>query len=127
MGIITLGMMQNVPGPGKKVELDPASIAALLAVYSAFGLLGFLPLRKSRRLYQELQDKVAKEGNYYCCACGTPKKKYYWVHFIFLPLLPWGLIALLFPLKKCQTCGRPYSTITRLPADLGAQASAGSG
>jgi hypothetical protein len=76
-----------------------------------FGLMAYAgrrALRTGRRLEAELKARVEKEGNYYCCSCGEPMKKYGTLHYLLCCLPPWGLIALFFKLKKCTRCGRPY-------------------
>jgi hypothetical protein len=38
-----------------------------------------------------------------------PQVRYYWLHrLLAIGLLPWGLLVLLFPLRRCRGCRRSY-------------------
>jgi serine/threonine-protein kinase len=83
-------------------------IIALDVLWGVLAITGFRMLRASRRLKSELADQVDEVGNYYCCDCGEPMKNYSTAHWLWCCIPGWGLIALLFKLKKCTKCGKSY-------------------
>jgi serine/threonine-protein kinase len=88
-----------------------APVAVLVIMDILFGILaltGVRMLRLSRKLKSDLAARVQEEGNFYCCACGEPMKNYSTAHWLWCCIPGWGLIALLFRLKKCTKCGRAY-------------------
>jgi hypothetical protein len=108
--ISAFGLLGMAVEPGTSRWLNVIFILSVYLLLAApFFWLGRRKLRRSRVLLKELEETAAKEGNYYICPCGVPKRKYsrLQVYVCFL-LFPYGLISLFYPLKKCKTCGRPY-------------------
>jgi hypothetical protein len=64
--------------------------------------------RRSRRSHEALLTRVAAGRDRYHCRCGKPKYPYFWLHGLLCIVFPYGLLALLFPLKKCRGCGVEY-------------------
>ncbi|HUP65879.1 MAG TPA: hypothetical protein VM557_11435 [Thermoanaerobaculia bacterium] len=90
-------------------EVSPVVPFLMLAIYAIFGALAVRQWRKASRMEADLAARAQAEGIDYLCACGRPKKHYSRLHYgLCLIVLPYGYISLLFPLKKCRDCGRPY-------------------
>jgi hypothetical protein len=107
---------------GVAVEGFPAGVfrpaigsLAVAALSGAVFHAGRRQMRQSDAMRKELDDEAGIKGNYYCCACGRAKDKYYWLHYVSWLLFPYGLVSLFFPLRKCRGCGLPYETPPPMP------------
>lgn len=96
-------------GQAPGAELPDILPVLVLGVYAAFGGLAYRQWRKARRMEAGLVLRAATEQLDYLCACGRPKKHYYWLHYVLASIIiPYGYLSLLFPLKKCRACTLPY-------------------
>lgn len=98
---------------GRNPQYPPLLGVAYLAGAALVVLLARQLLRRARAAREALAGLVEAQGNHHCCPCGRPAVRYYWVHYAFCALPPWGLIALFFKLKRCPGCGRPYDARLR--------------
>lgn len=108
--ISAFGLLGMTVEPGALRWLNVTyALSVYLLLAAPFFYLGRRRLRRSQVLLKELEETAVKEGNYYICPCGAPRRKYsrLQVYLCFL-LFPYGLISLAYPQKKCKTCGRPY-------------------
>lgn len=87
----------------------------LLAIHILILYLSIKAIIKSKKVLAELQEQTSPQQNIYWCPCGSPKKRFFWLHYLLsIVLFPWGLISLFFPLKKCRSCGTPYTMARRV-------------
>jgi hypothetical protein len=97
-------LMQQPP-----VDPPGAMAPLMLAVYVGFGYWAFRQWKRGRRMLQEVEADASREGKLYACQCGRPMDEYTAMHYtLCVVIFPWGLLSLLFKLKKCRECGRPY-------------------
>jgi len=97
--------------PAAPPSTGQAPLPLLVVLDIIFGVLavtGFRLVRMSRGLKADLASRVEQEGNFYCCGCGEPMKNYSTAHWLWCCIPGWGLLALLFKLKKCTRCGKAY-------------------
>ena len=91
--LVRVGLVGHASG-----EEDWAPVIFILSI--PLFLAGYSLVRSWSRLgrakghEKHLEEMVKKEGNFYICPCGMPRKRYSW--------------GQLFKLKKCRKCGRPY-------------------
>jgi len=96
------------PAPTPTAAAPLPVLVVLDIIWGVLAVTGYRLLRQSRQLKADLAAKVEAEGNFYCCGCGEPMKNYSTAHWIWCCIPGWGLIALLFKLKKCTKCGKAY-------------------
>ena len=116
LGLITPGGLMApwaLAHPEPNAQPPAVLPISMLILYVLFGVAAVRQWRKARRMEAQLRLDAARDGNHYCCRCGEPMRDYSWIHYVLCLLLPWGLIALAFKLRKCRQCGRPYPSRER--------------
>lgn len=104
-GLVAASTGATAHGPGDPVQMTLGN--AFLGVLLLVG--GFALKRKSGGVLEVLNARTEEHGDRYHCRCGRAKYPYYWLHVALCFLFPYGLIGLLFPLKRCRSCGTRYS------------------